>query len=68
MNWTRLEGEAIRDSMLAISGQLQKSKGGPGAFVSLPEDVAGGFEFFKWFPRTRSSRRKGLFTPSSAAR
>ncbi len=36
--------------MLAISGQLQKSKGGPGAFVSLPEDVAGGFEFFKWFP------------------
>jgi hypothetical protein len=50
MNWTRLEGEAIRDSMLAISGQLQASKGGPGAFVSLPEDVAGGFEFFKWFP------------------
>ena len=26
MNWTRLEGEAIRDSMLAISGQLQTSK------------------------------------------
>jgi hypothetical protein len=50
MNWIRLEGEAIRDSMLAISGQLQKSHGGPGAFVSLPEDVAGGFEFFKWFP------------------
>ncbi len=50
MNWIRLEGEAIRDSMLAVSGQLQKSHGGPGAFVSLPEDVAGGFEFFKWFP------------------
>jgi hypothetical protein len=50
MNWIRLEGEEIRDSMLAISGQLQKSNGGPGAFVSLPEDVAGGFEFFKWFP------------------
>jgi hypothetical protein len=50
MNWMRLEGEAIRDSMLAISGQLQVSNGGPGAFVSLPEDVAGGFEFFKWFP------------------
>jgi hypothetical protein len=50
MNWIRLEGEEIRDSMLAISGQLQKSNGGPGAFVSLPDDVAGGFEFFKWFP------------------
>ncbi len=37
MNWIRLEGEAIRDSMLAISGKLQKSHGGPGAFVNLPE-------------------------------
>jgi cytochrome c553 len=50
MNWIRIEGEEIRDSLLAISGQLQKSTGGPGVFVSLPEDVAGGFEFFKWFP------------------
>jgi len=50
MNWIRLEGEQIRDSLLSISGQLQKSSGGPGAFVSLPDDVAGGFEFFKWFP------------------
>jgi Protein of unknown function (DUF1553) len=50
MNWIRLEAEEIRDSLLSISGQLQKSSGGPGAFVSLPDDVAGGFEFFKWFP------------------
>ena len=50
MNWIRLEGEKIRDSLLSISGQLQKSSGGPGVFVSLPDDVAGGFEFFKWFP------------------
>lgn len=50
MNWLRLEGEQLRDSLLAISGQLEKSSGGPGAFVDLPEDVAGGFEFFKWFP------------------
>ena len=33
MNWMRLEGEEIRDSLLAISGQLQKSDGGPGVFV-----------------------------------
>ena len=32
MNWIRLEGEEIRDSLLAISGQLQKSSGGPGVF------------------------------------
>ena len=31
MNWIRLEGEEIRDSMLAISGQLQKSKRRPGS-------------------------------------
>src|SRR5262249_2911854 len=50
MDGSGLEGEEGRDSLLAVSGQLQKSSGGPGVFVSLPEDVAGGFEFFKWFP------------------
>ncbi len=50
MNWTRLQGEAIRDSVLAVSGQLQTADGGPGVFVDVPSDVAEGFEFFKWFP------------------
>ena len=43
---TRLEGETIRDSVLAASGQLQASDGGPGVFVDVPADVAQGFEFF----------------------
>lgn len=50
MNWVRLEGETIRDSILAASGKLQPSGGGPGVFVNIPDDVAQGFEFFKWFP------------------
>jgi hypothetical protein len=63
MNWIRLEGEAIRDSLLAINGQLQKSTGGPGVFVSLPDDVAGGFEFFKWFPSDEKEQaRRTIYT------
>src|SRR5690606_14965355 len=50
MNWNRLEGEIIRDSILNVSGNLQRATGGPGVFVTVPADVAEGFEFFKWFP------------------
>jgi cytochrome c553 len=63
MNWTRLEGEAIRDSVLAASGQLQKVDGGPGVFVSVPSDVADGFEFFKWFPSDEKDQaRRTVYT------
>ncbi len=56
MNWLRLEGETIRDSVLAVNGQMQKAEGGPGVFVSVPADVAGGFEFFKWFPSSEKEQ------------
>ncbi len=49
MNWLRLESESIRDTLLLLSGQLQPSHGGPGAFFAIGQDVADGFEFFKWF-------------------
>jgi hypothetical protein len=63
MHWIRLEGEEVRDSLLAVSGQLQKSTGGPGVFVSLPDDVAGGFEFFKWFPSDEKQQaRRTIYT------
>jgi hypothetical protein len=63
MNWVRLEGEVIRDSVLAVSGQLQKADGGPGVFVSVPSDVASGFEFFKWFPSTEKEQaRRTIYT------
>jgi len=35
----RLEGEVIRDSLLAISGKLNRQMGGPGVFPAIPEDV-----------------------------
>lgn len=63
MNWLRLEGETIRDSVLAINGQMHKSEGGPGVFVSVPADVAGGFEFFKWFPSDEKEQaRRTIYT------
>ena len=63
MNWLRLEGEAVRDSVLAVSGQLQTAGGGPGVYINLPSDVAGGFEFFKWFPSSETDQaRRTIYT------
>jgi mono/diheme cytochrome c family protein len=39
MNRRRLEGEAIRDSILFVSGLLQPSMGGPGVYAPLPKGV-----------------------------
>jgi hypothetical protein len=38
-NRHRLEGEAIRDSILAVSGRLSLKTGGPGIFPPLPPGV-----------------------------
>lgn len=40
MNRIRLEGEAIRDAMLAVSGELNPKAGGPGVRPPLPAAVA----------------------------
>ena len=50
MNWIRLESEVLRDSMLALSGQLNPEAGGPGMFFSVKDEIAQGFQMFKWFP------------------
>ena len=39
MNRNRLDAEAIRDSMLAISGKLTPSSGGPALPLEFPENV-----------------------------
>jgi hypothetical protein len=39
MNRIRLEGEAIRDSLLAISGELKTEMGGPGVFPPIPKEL-----------------------------
>jgi hypothetical protein len=35
----RLDGEAIRDAMLAVSGRLHRRMGGPGVFPELPPEL-----------------------------
>jgi hypothetical protein len=39
MNRRRLEGEAVRDAMLAVSGQLNRKMSGPGVSPPLPPDT-----------------------------
>lgn len=41
-NPRRLEAEAIRDAMLAVSGTLSKERGGPGFFFALDRNVLAG--------------------------
>ena len=42
MNRHRLEGEVLRDSLLAVSGRLNEARGGPGVFPPIPADVLKG--------------------------
>ncbi|HEY2573690.1 MAG TPA: DUF1549 and DUF1553 domain-containing protein, partial [Verrucomicrobiaceae bacterium] len=42
MNRLRLEGEVIRDNLLAISGQLNLAMGGPGCFPPIPKEISSG--------------------------
>jgi hypothetical protein len=46
MSRRRLEGEAVRDALLAVSGRLDQRKGGPSIFPELPPGVVtrGGWE------------------------
>lgn len=39
MNRTRLDGEAIRDTMLEVSGTLNRETGGPGVRPQLSEEI-----------------------------
>ena len=58
MNWQRLDAEVLRDSILSISGRLNSEMGGPPVLFSVPDDVAQGFEFFKWFPSSEEQQRR----------
>jgi hypothetical protein len=50
-NRGRLEGEVIRDGLLAISGQLNERLGGPSIFPPIPADIAKGAN--NWTPSAR---------------
>jgi hypothetical protein len=58
MNWLRLESEVLRDSILSLSGSLNKEAGGPGMFFSVKDEIAQGFQMFKWYPSDEQAQRR----------
>jgi len=63
MNRRRLEGEAIRDAMLAASDQLNRRQGGPGVRPPLPQELVQTLLKNQW-PVTedeREHRRRSVY-------
>ena len=58
----RLEGEAIRDSMLAASGMLNLKMGGPGVFPPLPDGVLPkGYQLWKTSADSEDNQRRSVY-------
>ncbi|MBI4658706.1 MAG: DUF1553 domain-containing protein, partial [Verrucomicrobia bacterium] len=57
----RLEGEVIRDSLLAISGRLNPQMGGPGVFPPIPQDVFKGAKGWSVSPTPGEQNRRSLY-------
>lgn len=63
MNRQRLEGEAIRDSMLAVAGRLSPRRGGPGVRPPLPAEITTTLLANQWkvSPDEEDHRRKSIY-------
>ncbi|MBI84104.1 MAG: hypothetical protein CMJ81_12965 [Planctomycetaceae bacterium] len=62
MNRRRLEAEAVRDSVLAISGQLDTSMGGPSArWFGLIDDHSPHFLYQDFDPDDVAGRRRSIY-------
>jgi Protein of unknown function (DUF1553)/Protein of unknown function (DUF1549) len=48
MNRRRLEGETLRDALLAVSGVLNPKAGGPSVYPELPEEMGGAKKKAGW--------------------
>ncbi len=58
----RLEGEAIRDAMLATSGELNLKMGGPGIFPPLPDGaLPKGYQLWKSQPDSAENNRRSIY-------
>jgi hypothetical protein len=59
----RLEGEAIRDALLAVSGALSGRRGGPGVRPPLPKEVTGTLLKDQWLvsPDPEDHRRRSIY-------
>jgi mono/diheme cytochrome c family protein len=60
-NRLRLEGEVVRDSLLAVSGQLNLKMGGLGVFPPIPEDVFKGAKGWTVSKDARDYSRRSLY-------
>src|SRR5882724_11072793 len=65
----RLEAEAIRDSILFVSGRLNPERGGPSVFPPLPADLADFARYGRtgglmWEPNEKEedTRRRSIYT------
>ena len=58
MNRLRLEGEIIRDSLLAVSGQLNRAMGRPGVFPLVPAETG---QAWKASPDPRDHVRRSVY-------
>ena len=61
MNRLRLEGEIIRDSLLAVSGRLNPKLGGPGVFPPVPADAIKGAKGWTVSADAREHDRRSLY-------
>ncbi|PQO28824.1 PSD1 and planctomycete cytochrome C domain-containing protein [Blastopirellula marina] len=63
MNRRRLEAEEIRDSILAVSGQLDLKMGGPGYYLFALEKAEHSphYEYHKFDPREPASHRRSIY-------
>jgi hypothetical protein len=61
MNRLRLEGEAVRDSLLAVSGRLNPTAGGPGVVVAAPAEAGKGAKGTTVSPDPREQVRRSVY-------
>jgi hypothetical protein len=61
MNRLRIEGEVVRDSLLAISGQLNPKIGGPGVFPPIPKELFEGAKGWTPSENPRDHARRSLY-------
>jgi hypothetical protein len=61
MNRLRLEGEIVRDSLLALGGRLNPRMGGPGVFPPLPDELSDSVKDWKASADPREHVRRSVY-------
>ena len=58
MNSIRLDAEALRDSILTVSGQLNSQRGGPGIYPKVSDEVLSTGSTHKWARSPEDQQRR----------